>query len=942
MHCPSILAPLVLLLLPVTAADAQTGKSLTHDVYDTWNRITGESLANNGAWLSYVLEPQEGDSRLILVRLSDGSADTIARATGAQITEDSRFAVFTIKAPFAHVRKAKIAKKKPDDMPKDSTGILRLGTPGVTIIPRTRAFKLPEKGAGWAAILLEKDLSLGDTTRKTTKTDALDEGTDDKDKKEEKGTTLVLRELETGTEVRFPYTSDYLFSRKGNRLLVVTTGNDSTVPPGVFVYDTDRRAIDTLAIGKGKYRQPAWDEDGSQAAFIADRDTSKSKQRYPKLLYWKAGSDSAEILADTSTTGFRKGWLISDAATPRFSRDGRRLFFGTAPVPMPEDTTLNDEITARLDVWNWQDGFLQTHQLKDLESERKRSYTGLVQLTDRRYVQLADTSLPSLTTGDEGNADIALGLSDLPYRRSVSWEGDDFNDVYLVNVASGSRTRVLERFSGPVSLSPGARYITWYVTKERHWYAMDVRSRKAVKVTAPIRFPLYNELNDVPKDPDSYGIAGWMQNDSVLFVYDRYDIWGVDPAGVRPSFCLTRNVGRADTIRFRSIRFDPEERFWKPDSFLYLQAFNEKNKSSGYYRVKLDGASAPERLLMNNYAFSTPRKAKNADLVVLTKSNFTTFPDLSVSYLHFRSLRPFSNANPQQKEYRWGSVELITWTAADGKPIDGLLYKPGDFDGAKKYPMIVYYYERNSDLLHRYVSPAPSRSTINYSYCVSNGYVVFVPDIRYRVGHPGRSAFDCIVPGVREILRRGFVDSSRIALQGQSWGGYQTAFLITQTPMFRCAFAGAPVSNMTSAYGGIRWESGRVREFQYEKEQSRIGGTLWEKRDLYLENSPLFHVNRVTTPLLIMANDNDGAVPWQQGIELFTALRRLNKPAWMLVYNNEAHNLTQRKNMKDLNIRMMQFFDHYLKSAPMPVWMSRGIPAVNKGKTLGYETGPLQ
>jgi hypothetical protein len=273
MHRPSILAPLVLLILPVTAADAQTGKSLTHDVYDTWNRITGESLANNGAWLSYVLEPQEGDSRLILVRLSDGSADTIARATGAQITEDSRFAVFTIKAPFAHVRKAKIAKKKPDDMPKDSTGILRLGTPGVTIIPRTRAFKLPEKGAGWAAILLEKDLSLGDTTRKTTKTDALDEGTDDKDKKEEKGTTLVLRELETGTEVRFPYTSDYLFSRKGNRLLVVTTGNDSTVPPGVFVYDTDRRAIDTLAIGKGKYRQPAWDEDGSQAAFIADRDT---------------------------------------------------------------------------------------------------------------------------------------------------------------------------------------------------------------------------------------------------------------------------------------------------------------------------------------------------------------------------------------------------------------------------------------------------------------------------------------------------------------------------------------------------------------------------------------------------------------------------------------------------------------------------------------------
>jgi dipeptidyl aminopeptidase/acylaminoacyl peptidase len=218
--------------------------------------------------------------------------------------------------------------------------------------------------------------------------------------------------------------------------------------------------------------------------------------------------------------------------------------------------------------------------------------------------------------------------------------------------------------------------------------------------------------------------------------------------------------------------------------------------------------------------------------------------------------------------------------------------------------------------------------------------VVFVPDIRYRIGYPGQSAYDCVIPGVRRILRMGFVDSTRIALQGQSWGGYQTAFLVTRTNMFRCAFAGAPVSNMTSAYGGIRWESGRVRMFQYEKAQSRIGGTLWEKPSLYVENSPLFRADRVTTPLLIMANDNDGAVPWHQGIELFSALRRLGKPSWMLVYNTEAHNLVERKNRKDLSIRMMQFFDHFLKDAAMPVWMKDGIPAVHKGKTLGYDLVP--
>jgi dipeptidyl aminopeptidase/acylaminoacyl peptidase len=176
-----------------------------------------------------------------------------------------------------------------------------------------------------------------------------------------------------------------------------------------------------------------------------------------------------------------------------------------------------------------------------------------------------------------------------------------------------------------------------------------------------------------------------------------------------------------------------------------------------------------------------------------------------------------------------------------------------------------------------------------------------------------------------------------MGLQGQSWGGYQTAYLITQTNMYRAAMAGAPVSNMTSAYGGIRWGSGWVREFQYEKGQSRLGVSLWEDRERYIKNSPLFHADKVQTPLLIMHNDKDGAVPWYQGIEYFTALRRLDKPCWMLNYNDDDHNLTRRANQRDLSIRMRQFFDHYLLDAPMPIWMKEGLPAVDKGKRTGYE-----
>ena len=266
----------------------------------------------------------------------------------------------------------------------------------------------------------------------------------------------------------------------------------------------------------------------------------------------------------------------------------------------------------------------------------------------------------------------------------------------------------------------------------------------------------------------------------------------------------------------------------------------------------------------------------------------------------------------------------------------GLLYKPENFDPAKKYPMIVYYYERYSDKLNSHYVPSPSRSTVNFPYYNSNGYIVFVPDITYTTGHPGTDAYNSIMSGTLELMKRPYIDAANMGLQGQSWGGYQTAFMVTQTGMFKAAMAGAPVSNMTSAYGGIRWESGVVREFQYEHGQSRIGGTLWDKRDLFIENSPIFFADRITTPLLIMSNDTDGAVPWYQGIELFTAMRRLGKPAWLLSYNGEEHNLTKRPNRQDLSIRMSQFFDHFLKGGPEPKWMKEGIPAVLKGKETGY------
>ncbi len=930
--CGRVLAAL-LVTLQVSAAE-QSKKELSHDVYDSWMKITGESVSRDGAHVMYTLEPQEGDARLIVIARAGGGTDTIARGTEGKFTEASDFAVFTIRPLFSAIKKARDEKKKGDDAPKDSLGILSLATHTVQKVPRVKSFRLPEKGSGWVAYQLER--ALPDTAKmsRAHTGDAPDERPDEK--KEEKGTTVVMRELATGKEYTFPFARDYALARNGVRLIVTTTGNDSTAAPGVFVFSTATRKTDTIAIGKGLYRQPAWDEEGTQAGFVADRDTSKSRQRFYSLYYWKSGPDSAARVVDTLTQGMYRHWLVSENGRVYFSKNGRRLFFGTAPVPLPEDTTLIDEETPKLDIWSWQDRQIQSQQLKDLDDEKKRSYAAVIDIASGRFAQLGDTTLPQVVNGDEGNAPRALGLSSLPYRRAETWEGMPSWDVYSVDLASGARTRLLTRIRGSVSLSPAGRFATWYDGKKRNWFALPITGGTPVNMTSGIRVPLYDELNDVPEDPPAYGSAGWTAGDSLCLVYDRYDVWGADPSGKSGARCLTAGKGRALHVRYRYARLDPEERFITPGTMMLLREFDEKEKSAGFARAVAGREEAPVELAMTPHAYPTVAKAVGGPTMMFGRESFGEPTDLYITDTTFSSPLRISDSNPQQKEYLWGSVELVHWKAGDGKPIDGLLYKPGGFDPAKKYPMIIYYYERNSDLLHRYIPPAPTASTVNISLYASRGYLIFVPDIRYRVGYPGKSAYDCIIPGVKSLLARGFVDKERMGLQGQSWGGYQTAFLVTRTNMFHAAMAGAAVSNMTSAYGGIRWESGLARMFQYEHEQSRIGATLWQRPDLFIENSPLFRADSVRTPLLMMNNDADGAVPWYQGIEFFNALRRLDRPVWMLVYNGEAHNLVQRKNRKDLSIRMLGFFDHYLMGKPAPPWMKEGLPAIDKGKILKY------
>jgi dipeptidyl aminopeptidase/acylaminoacyl peptidase len=554
----------------------------------------------------------------------------------------------------------------------------------------------------------------------------------------------------------------------------------------------------------------------------------------------------------------------------------------------------------------------------------------VLDMTSGQIHQLGDTQVSEIQLDQDLVSPYAVGFDYNPYYKYVSWQGILRRDVYQVEIATGNKKLIKKDLHGYADISPNGKYVYWYSLSDTTWFVYDNESSRTTRINIDQTFA--NERNDVPTYPWAYGAVGWTEGDEALLLYDRFDIWRYD-AESGTTARITQ--GRESRTSYRYIDLDYENEAISPDKML-LSTFNEISKDEGFVQMKK--LKAVKTLLSGPFDYSNPVKAYDSDNLIYTKQSHLVFPDLLASDLSFKQSTRLSDANAEISNYLWGTVEMHQWISLDGIELEGLLYKPEGFDATKKYPMITYFYERNSDNLHRHWGAVPIRSIVNPAFYASRGYLVFIPDIVYTTGYPGKSCYNAVVPGVQSLIEEGYVDSDNIGVQGHSWGGYQVAYLVTQTDIFKAAEAGAVVSNMISAYGGIRWWTGLSRMFQYERTQSRIGATLWEKPDLYIENSPIFMVDKINTPLLLMHNDQDGHVPWYQGIEFFVALRRLNKPAWMLNYNGEPHWPTKYENIRDFNIRMQQFFDHFLMDAPLPRWMSEdGIPAIEKGINNGLE-----
>jgi dipeptidyl aminopeptidase/acylaminoacyl peptidase len=975
---PRVLVLGVLLVAMSSPASSQVPakRPIQHSDYAAWRSIQGPVLSADGTVLAYAMAPQEGDGEFVARVLRTGKEYRYPRGSrtpGAIVppaaagrgrgavaggpgqylfSPDGKVVAFPIYPARADKGKGKAAPAA------NALGLMTLADGKVTRIERVQSYRMPEEGPAVVVYQRSPSVPAADPTKggapKGKRFPGATPGAPASAAQPRQGTEMVVRDLTNGKERTFADVTEFTLTKDGKWLVYTVAGKEQT--GGVYAVTLARETPPMVVrSGPGRYSRLTWDEKQTQLVFFhritptppATGATPATTARpivrsghwkppasaggtallaspsaglaVPMLTALQAGLPAAADLTPVGKAALLPGYDVSDQGELSFSPEGGRVYFAVAPPPPPPaKPAAPGEEKAVVELWHYRDDYIQPMQ--KVRFNGSRAYRAVFHLDDRSCRQLSDENLSSVQPAAVG--DWALALDDRAYRTLVGGsEASPLVDVLLVNARTGDRKPLVKKQAFPPTLSPDGKYLLSYDGKD--WSTLSVPDGKRVNLTAKLGVSFANELYDSPSAPNPYGAAGWTKGDKHILLHDRYDVWMIAPDGSSVKN-LTAGLGRKTTTQLRIVRLEPGLRAFDMDKPVLLRAENEMTRDTGFYRVSFTGGE-PRLLIMGARNYGPPIKARKADQLFLTISTFYDYPDLFVADPDFREVRRVSDANPQKANFVWGKASLVHYKNADGLPLSGMLIKPENFNPNKKYPMIVYIYERLSQGLHRFVDPQPGTS-INFSYYASNGYLVFMPDIAYTIGYPGQSAMKCVLPAIQAVVDQGCVNEKAIGIQGHSWGGYQAAYMITQTTRFKAAAAGAPVSNMTSAYGGIRWGTGLPRQFQYEKSQSRIGGSLWQYPTRFLENSPIFHADRIQTPLMMLHNDKDGAVPWYQGIEYYLALRRLGKEVYLFNYVGEDHGLRRRVNQSDYTVRMQQFFDHHLKGAPKPAWMEKGIP----------------
>ena len=755
--------------------------------------------------------------------------------------------------------------------------------------------------------------------------------------------------------------AEFAFDESGNHLAwVIDTA--SKAGNGVQIRMMDTGVVMPLESGDPSYRSLRWTEEGDGLAVLKGVDD----EDYEDPLYSVVGF--TDLTADTPTKvlydptaddDFPDGMTIASSRAPSFSDDLGMLIFGITEVQMTEEarrrmeggeeqpaeegeteqeeadrpargSRAGDDDTPEkpdLVIWHWKDDRLQSQQQVQESRDRNANHLAVFHVDEGRFVRLADDEVEDVSMAPDQM--YAIGRDNSPYELRGNLNGQRFQDIYVVDVETGDRAMVLERSRWYNGASPDGTHLLYYEDGDYHTYEIATGTHRNITEDVDTSFINTEDDHNIV-DPPVFPI-GWGAGGEYVLLYDNWDIWKV---GVHGDEGVNVTVdGKDEQIRYRRrFRLDPDEEGIDLSQDQYLAPYGEWTKKSGIGVIRAN-TTGVDMLLWGDVAYSGLMKAEDADVFAYTMADNDSYPDYYITDASFRSGERVTDANPQQGQFAWSAgARLLDYESDKGDELQAALFLPANYQPGERYPTIVYIYERLSQGLNQYTSP--SANGFNKSVYTSNGYAVLMPDITYKVNDPGMSAVWSVLPALDAAIETGVVDEDRVGLHGHSWGGYQTSFLVTQTDKFAAAVAGAPLTNMISMYSSIYWNTGGGNMAIFESSQGRFTGDYLEATDAYIRNSPVFFADNVKTPLIILHNDEDGAVDWNQGIEYYNTLRRLGKDVIMLQYVGENHGLRNPANQKDYTVRMREFFDHHLKGEEAPQWLLDGVPHLKMDEHL--------
>jgi dipeptidyl aminopeptidase/acylaminoacyl peptidase len=900
---------LAISILPGIGAEPPAKKKMTFDDAMKFKTMRGQVISDNGVYVAYFAYPDRGDYEGYLKPLDKDTTYKIPNGISPVFDKTSSWTFFTIRPKSIELENAEKEK------PKNGLAIVKNSDGKITSLKNVGSFIVSNDG-NW--LVYE---SLDKTPAKA----------DDKKKNRPTGKNIVIRNLNESSELELSDVSTFKFDSLSTYFTYVKSDKDAK-SNGLYYIDLNAKfALPRKADGSENFHVAnlSWNEKKSLLAYTIGKERFDGKPDSIQLKMWDPSKKSSEYLVKKDM--LKSGIVIPQINKLEWSEDGERLFFGVKEYSdtseyfdkiVYNDSNYFNIDTIRkqttLDMWSTKDARIKTHQKNWWDAHKDDTYAAVFDLINMKYTQLGDENLADVSYAD--NRDYTIGFDEKPYLYMSTWD-IGASDLYKVNLHTGERKLIQKEVRENAYLSPEGNYVVYY--KDKQWYSHNTKTDTTACLTSKLKVAFYEEEHDTPNDPSAYGFAGWLKNDEAVLLYDKYDVWQFGLSGANAPLNLTDASGRRTGVSFRNAINDPKKKFYSKDETVYLTGFDTKLKNRGVFSYEFSSIGS-DILLMDKSFCKVIAKAKNANKYLMSKEAYDMFPDLWVSDSSFSNPQKITDVNPQMSEYAWGKMDLISWVGDAGDSLQGYYIKPDNFDPKKRYPVVIFFYEIMSDDAYHYSNPWNNHLPSAPMYA-GDDYVMFYPDVKFKIGSPGKSSIDCIIPGVRKLSEVGVADTNAIGLWGHSWSGYQTAYMITQTDFFACGVAGAPVGNMTSAYSGIRLESGLTRQFQYEHQQSRIGGSLWDSLSAYIRNSPVFFANKVHTPLLIEFGNLDDAVPWTQGMELFLALRRAGKDATMLEYRNEPHHPRKYFNRLDYAIRMKEFYDYYLKKKTAPDWILKGI-----------------